>query len=215
MKKFAAIIIITLATLVLHSCKGNGKNDKVATDTFLNDVKDTTTTLSTAATTPPGKPADEQHDVHPVTLIPAVSASDVKFAAVAANDGLNEVNNGKMAQEKATNERVRNFAAMLVNDHARFGDELAKIARDKKITLPALPGMAEMRQANRLAMKQGTDFDKAYVDAMIEDEKRAIALFQNASANCKDQSLKVFAGKTIPLLKVHLDSAHAIAGSIQ
>ncbi|HTD40506.1 MAG TPA: DUF4142 domain-containing protein [Mucilaginibacter sp.] len=213
MKKFASIILVTLAALLLHACKGNGKNDKVAADTFLNDVKDTASVTGTNAA---GKMQEnKEHDVHPVTLIPTVSAGDVKFASIATNDGINEVNNGKMAQEKTTNERVRNFAAMLVNNHTKFGNELANIAKDKKITLPALPGMAEMRQANRLAMKQGNDFDKAYVDAMIDDEKKAIALYQNASTNCKDQSLKAFAAKTIPVLKMHLDSAQAIRSSIQ
>ena len=213
MKRIAAIIIVTLAAFVLHACKSSGKNDKVATDTFLNDIKDT---ASAVAATPAAKiSVDKEHDVHPVTLVPLVSAKDVKFASIATNDGINKVNNGKMAQEKTTNERVRNFAAMLVNNHTKFGDELANIARDNKITLPALPGIAEMRQANRLAMKQGADFDKAYVDAMIDDEKKAIALFQNASTNCTDQSLKAFAAKTIPVLKIHLDSAQAIRNSIR
>ena len=61
---------------------------------------------------------------------------------------------------------------MLVNDHTKLGTELNQIAKDKKITLPALSGMAEMRQADRLAMKQGNDFDKVYMDAMIMDEKK-------------------------------------------
>jgi putative membrane protein len=213
MKRIAAVIIVTLAALVLHACKGSGKNDKVTTDTFLNDVKDTMPATTTA--TASGTLADKEHDVHPVTLTPVVSSKDVRFASVAANDGINEVNNGKMAQQKTTNERVRNFAAMLVNDHTKVGDELATIARDKKITLPALPGIAEMRQANRLAMKQGNDFDKAYVDAMIDDEKKTIALFENASTNCVDQTLKAFASKTVPVLKMHLDSAQAIRASIQ
>jgi putative membrane protein len=120
-----------------------------------------------------------------------------------------------MAQEKTTDPRVKNFAIMLVNDHTKFENDLATIAKDKKITLPALPGMAEMHQANRLAMKQGSDFDKAYIDAMIGDQKKAIALYENGAKDCKDPDLKSFAAKTLPVLKMHLDSAQSVRSSIQ
>lgn len=214
MKRFALIVVIALAVGVLDACKGNGKNEKVATDTFLNDVKDTASARNANAVAP-AKSEDKEHDVHPVTLVPTVSAKDVKFASTVTNDGLNEVNTGKMAQEKTMNARVRNFATMLVNDYAKFGNDLGIIAKDKKVTLPALPGMSEMRQANRLAVKQGGDFDKAYVDAMIDAEKKALVIYQDGSKMCNDPSLKLFAAKALPVLKMHLDSAQAIRSGIQ
>lgn len=120
-----------------------------------------------------------------------------------------------MAFEKSTNNRVKNFASMLVNDHTKLGDELNLIAKDKKIILPALSGMAEMRQADRLAMKQGNDFDKAYMEAMILDEKKALDICESGSRSCTNASIKAFAAKTLPVLKIHLDSAQAVRGSLQ
>jgi putative membrane protein len=216
MRKLGSVMMIALMALAFQSCRNSGKKDKIATDTFMNDVKvnDTASATTTIASTGL-KPEDKEHDVHPVELKPVVSAKDVRFASIATNDGLNAVNNSKMAQEKTINARVRNFAIMLVNDHTKFGNDLTTIAKDKKITLPALPGMAEMQQANRLAMKQGTDFDRAYVDAMIAAQKKAIALYENGAKDCKDPDLKSFAAKTLPVLKMHLDSAQAVRSSIQ
>jgi putative membrane protein len=216
MRKIGSVMMIMLAVLAFQSCRNSGKKDKVATDTFMNDVKvnDTASAEATIANTE-AKPENKEHDVHPVELKPVVSAKDVQFASVATNDGLNKVNISKMAQEKTINIRVKNFAIMLVNNHTKFGNDLVTIAKDKKITLPALPGMAEMQQANRLAMKQGTDFDRAYVDAMIADQKKTIALYENGSKDCKDPDLKSFAAKTLPVLKMHLDSAQAVHSSIQ
>jgi len=213
MKRLTTIIILTIVIAALHACKSSSQKDKVATDTFLNDVKDTTSGASTPAKAP--QPADKEHDVHPVVLIPTVSTKDVNFASSVTNNALNKVNTGKMALEKSTNTRVKSFATMLVNDHTEFGEELSLIAKDRKITLPALSGMAEMHQANRLAMKQGNDFDKAFMDAMIEDEKKEVAICENGSKSCKDASLKAFATKTLPVLKMHLDSAQAIRSSLQ
>jgi len=213
MKRLIRTVVIVLAIIGLHACKSNSQKEKVATDTFLNDVKDTVSTVDASA--PPPAPADKEHDVHPIALTPTVSAKDVEFASAITNNALNKVNTGKMALEKSTNNRVKNFAAMLVKDHTKLGDELNQVAKDKKITLPALSGMAEMRQADRLAMKQGNDFDKAFLDAMIQDEKKALDICENGSKICKDASLKAFAVKTLSVLKIHLDSAQAVRTSLQ
>ena len=50
-----------------------------------------------------------------------------------------EVNMGKQAQQKATSPRIKSFAAMMVTDHTKAGDELAGIAKTKNITLPSGP----------------------------------------------------------------------------
>lgn len=214
MRKIGSVTMAALAVLAFQACKHSAKNDKVTTDTFMNDVK-VNDTASAASIATQVKTEGNEHDVHPVELKPVVGPKDVKFASNATNDGLNAVNNSKMAQEKTTSVRVKNLAIMLVNDHTKFGNDLATIAKDKKITLPALPGMAEMQQANRLARKQGGDFDKAYVEAVISDQKKAIALYENGSKDCKDPDLKSFALKTLPVLKMHLDSAQAVRSSIQ
>ena len=77
-----------------------------------------------------------------------------------------------MALEKAASLSVKNFATVIANDQASLGDELAAIAKKKSVTLPAIPGMAEMREANMLARKSGGDFDKAYIDAILNDQKK-------------------------------------------
>jgi putative membrane protein len=87
--------------------------------------------VSTSASTVP-QPADKEHDVHPVTLTPVVSAKDVEFTSAVTNNALNKVNTGKMALEKSVNTRVKNFATMLVNDHTKLGEELNQVAKIKR-----------------------------------------------------------------------------------
>ena len=43
-----------------------------------------------------------------------------------------------------------------------------------------------------------------------DGHKKAVKLFEDASLNCKDADLKAFATKTLPTLKMHLDSIQAI-----
>lgn len=63
MKRLNTVIIVVLAMAGLHACKSSSQKEKVAKDTFLNDVKDTTSTVSTAP--PPSQPADKEYEIHP------------------------------------------------------------------------------------------------------------------------------------------------------
>jgi putative membrane protein len=195
MKKLSSIMMITFAALAFQACKSGTKDSKSAADS-MNTTKDTSQNAAATGGI-------------------AVTADDAKFATTAAGDGLAEVNAGKMAQNKAASPRVKEFATMMVNDHTKAGDELAALAKTKNIALPLMPGADAKKAADELAAKSGKDFDKAYIDAMLDGHKKAVKLFEDASQNCKDPDLKAFATKTLPTLKMHLDSVQAIHDSMK
>jgi putative membrane protein len=195
MKKLSSIMMIALAALAFQACKNGTKDSKEAADST-NVAKDTS--KSSAA-----------------TGSIAVDESDAKFVTTAASDGMAEVNAGKIAQGKARNARIKAFADMMVTDHTKAGDELATIAKTKNITLPTGPNADQQKMAADLNAKSGKKFDKAYVDDMVDGHKKAVKLFEDASQNCKDADLKAFATKTLPTLKMHLDSIKAIKASMK
>jgi len=137
-------------------------------------------------------------------------ASD--FAVAAANGGMMEVELGKVAEEKGANRRVKDFGAMMVKDHSAANDNLKSIASRLNITLPDSVSDDSRKEINKLKMKKGKDFDKAYVDMMLDDHKKDIAEFRKCADNCSDSSIKSFASTTLPTLEKHLDSIQAIAG---
>jgi putative membrane protein len=195
MKKLNSIMMIALAAFAFQACKSGVKDSKDAADS-LNKTKDTTQNAAATGGI-------------------AVTADDAKFATTAAADGLAEVDAGKMAQNKAISPRVKEFATMMVNDHTKAGDELATLAKTKSIALPLMPDADAKKAADDLAAKSGKDFDKAYINAMVDGHKKAVKLFEDASQNCKDPDLKAFATKTLPTLKMHLDSVQAIHDSMK
>jgi putative membrane protein len=195
MKKLSLIMMVAFAVIAFQACKNKAKDSTSGADSA-NVTKDTST--------------------HPaVTGGIAVDKDDAKFAVTAANDGMAEVNAGKLAQEKAASARVKKFGAMMVTDHSKAGDELASIAKTKNITLPAAPDSDAQKMADDLSKKSVTDFDKAYVSMMVDGHKKAVKLFEDASKNLKDPDLKAFAIKTLPTLKMHLDSINAIHDSMK
>jgi putative membrane protein len=134
------------------------------------------------------------------------------FAVKAASGGMMEVQLGKIAREKAVSQRVKDFGAMMVQDHSKAGDELKTRAASQNITLPATPGSDEQKMIDKLSDKSGKDFDKAYMDMMLNDHEKDIAEFRKASDKCTNPSIKEFAYQSLPVLEKHLDSAKAITG---
>jgi len=195
MKKLSSIIMIALAAYAFQGCHSAQKDAKETADS-LNKTKDTTSNAAATGGI-------------------AVDADDAKFATDAANGGMAEVALGKLAQEKSTNAEIKSFGAMMVTDHGKANDELTAIAKTKNITLPATVDEDHQKKMDDLSKKTGADFDKAYVDAMIDGHKKTLDLMQKEAKDGKDADLKAFAAKTAPTVQTHLDAINKIHDSMK
>src|SRR5256886_11471135 len=65
-----------------------------------------------------------------------MAMADEEFAKKAAQGGMAEVKLGQLAKEKASNETVKNFAQLMVEDHTKANDNLKEVASKENITLP-------------------------------------------------------------------------------
>lgn len=193
MKKISLLIVTITAAGLLQACHSN-KDSKASADSANTAKADTAKKDSTAST---------------------VDKDDAKFAVAAANGGMAEVELGTLAQQKAANQKVKDFGGMMVSDHSKANDEMKALAKSKGITLPDSIDSKEQKVKNDLSAKTGADFDKAYVSNMIDDHKEDIKEFEDAAKNLKDPDLKAFAVKTLPTLKMHLDAIQKIHDSMK
>jgi putative membrane protein len=145
----------------------------------------------------------------------AASADDTAFAAKAAQAGNAEVAEGEMAKTKATDPRVKEFAATMVKDHSAAGSELKDAASKAGITLPSGVSVEEKAAAERLGTFSGAEFDRNYMQLMVKDHKAAVELFQKEAKTGEDARLKAFAEKTLPTIQMHLQMAERLASEIK
>lgn len=194
MKKLSYLLIIATAAYTFQGCGGH-KDAKETADS-VNKTKDTTqNTMNTGGI--------------------AVANDDAKFATEAANGGMAEVALGKLALTKTSDAKIKEFATMMVTDHGKANDELMAIAKGKNITLPATVDSTHQKKADELTKMTGKDFDKAYVDAMVDGHNKTLSLMQDEAKDGKDADLKGFAGKTAPIVKMHLDMIKKIKDGIK
>lgn len=142
-------------------------------------------------------------------------SASANFLMKAADGGLAEVSAGEMAQQKATNPRVKSFASMMVNDHSGANAQVKSLAAARNVVLPSAPSPEHQQKAAQVNQKSGKAFDAAYMDMMVEDHKKTISLFESASNDTKDTEVKTFIEQTLPKLRAHLDSAQAIRKAVQ
>ena len=137
------------------------------------------------------------------------------FWTIAADGGLAEVEMGKLASQKAQNVEVKKFAQMMVADHTKANSELKSIATKQKISLPTEIGPRHRSTIDELNRLAGADFDREYVQAMVDDHEADVQLFEDQAEDESDQQAKAFAAKTLPVLRKHLESIKAIHAKMQ
>lgn len=195
MKNLIYLMAISVSALTFQACSSGNKDAKENADS-VNMAKDTTTNVAATGGI-------------------AVDEADAKFTTQAAVGGMAEVELGKMALEKSSNAKVKEFATMMVKDHGMANTELMAIAKQKNITLPSTVDEEHKQKMDDLSKKTGTDFDKAYVDAMVSGHKSTLKLMEDESKDGKDADLKSFATKTAPIVQSHLVMINKISDSMK
>ena len=135
---------------------------------------------------------------------PAWSGIDRRFASDAAIWNMADVQLGSLAQEKASSDFVRQFAATVVKDHADALSELKSIAAEKRYTLPSVLDEVQQVAYNRLAATGGADFDRTFRATMIQSHENAVKVFSRYSARGNDPELRAYASKYLSVIQRHL-----------
>jgi putative membrane protein len=143
-----------------------------------------------------------------------VDQQGLNFIRDGIEGGLTEIKASGLAITKSSNQRVIGFAKMMISDHTQTGNELKKIENDKRVTEADTISGDHQKMISDLTKKSGSNFDKAYMQMMVKDHENAVKLFADATTN-NEVEIQNFAKKTLPTLKMHLDSAKVIVASLK
>lgn len=131
----------------------------------------------------------------------------ISFVKNALESGAAEIKTSQLALTNSKNPEVQAFAKMIIADHTDADAELKKIS-GSKVTNDTLT-VAHEQLLTSLSKKTGQEFDKEYMQAMVNDHENAILVFKMGEENT-DKKLKNFADKTLPTLQNHLKQANAV-----
>lgn len=177
-----------------------------------------------------GDTADEPNATDPnaTTVDPARDPADAVGTTGAANadrsfiqdqleDGHAEVSLGKLAEQRAANPQVKNFAQMMVREHQMAGEELRQVATTNNVTIePVAENLDGDHQElqNELMELSGREFDRRYIQAMVEEHEEAVNELET-KVNDENAATRAWAAKTLPKIRQHLEQARQIQQTLE
>jgi putative membrane protein len=155
-----------------------------------------------------------------------------EFVTKAANVNMAEIQLGRLAEQKAQSPQVKDFARQMVEDHTKANNDLEQIARAQNIPLPTELDKDHQDVMQKLQGLSGADFDREYMDAMVDGHQDAVDLLKDHADDLKDNAqqgapvgtsgsapAKVqadqWAANTLPTVQSHLDMAKRIQEQLQ
>ncbi|MGH7969424.1 MAG: DUF4142 domain-containing protein [Limisphaerales bacterium] len=144
-----------------------------------------------------------------------LSDSDYRFIEKAARGGLEEVELGQLAEQKGTDQSVKDFGKRMVTDHTKLNDQLKQLIGQKGAMVPTSMSHHEDSTMGHLENLSGVKFDQTYAKDMVKDHKKDIKEFQNAAKNLQDPELRNWAEHAVPILQEHLNLAQNMETTVK
>ncbi|HUA99671.1 MAG TPA: DUF4142 domain-containing protein [Terracidiphilus sp.] len=137
--------------------------------------------------------------------------TDQQFVDFAAQTDMVECNLGKLAEDVAASQPVKDYGQMLNADHSQNLQQLKDVAQKGGFTVPdAIDAANNHKVIGPFHELKGAEFDRRFVAAMVKGHTEAIAVFEKESVNAMNPALKTYASDTVPVLEKHLHAAEAL-----
>jgi putative membrane protein len=174
-----------------------------------------------------------------------IRGADRDFVKDAATANMAEIELSRTALDRSAGADVKKFAQMMMDDHPAAGDKLKALAAQHSLTMPSELDEKHRDLRDKLAAKQGLEFDKEYADAMVDGHQsfvdklegridrdtlskfkaswvgkntatvEATAVAAEKSDNPITSALNQWAAETYPVAFAHLEAAKALRDGVK
>ncbi len=149
-------------------------------------------------------PQDQQMDPYIV---------DKDFVRNVAESSATEMQLGKLAQEKASSDAVKELGKQMVEAHAQTSQQLRQAASALNIQVPVEPPRKAKKAEDKLAKLSGVEFDRAYAKLAADEQKQAVKQFEREAKSGKVPGVKDFAAKNLSAEQERQKQAEELASA--
>jgi putative membrane protein len=139
--------------------------------------------------------------------------ADTPIIREVATQHIFEVRVGRVAEKKATNVAVKQFAQKMVTDHASMQNQWSTLISRNGPFLPSL-GRERTDQLKRLEKISGADFDRTYMSVMIDDHAKAVNYLQTQSQAAQSAQVRERIAADLPIVQQHLSLAQQVGSQV-
>jgi len=124
-----------------------------------------------------------------------------------------EIESSKVAQDKSTNQSIKDFAAMMVKDHTDSSQKIKDAAAKSNLQPASALDKSHGKMLDDLKKASADKFDKLYLDDQAKAHREALTLHRNYAKSGDNADLKAAAAQIAPVVQQHLDHLKALQAS--
>lgn len=135
---------------------------------------------------------------------------DSKFVRNAMADNTLEIRLAQFAQRRATQNSVRQLAQRIESEHTAMQNRWIALGASNGMKLKAGMGRRHTDKAERVEKVGGSEFDRAYVTMLIQNNQDYLEYFEKEGRANKSAQVRNEAARNVPTLRHHQDMAKRI-----
>ena len=146
--------------------------------------------------------------------------TDAQIAMIVVVADTVDVDYGKLAVKKTSNQGVKEFAETMVRDHTAVNDKAIVLAKKLGVTPEESDASKRLKSDGRKELAKlkaltGADFDKAYVNNEVSYHEAVIGLLDKTLIpSARNAELKSLLESGRPIFAAHLEHAKQLQASL-
>lgn len=152
---------------------------------------------------PPPDPAAPQGIIHS-----ELGGRELQFLQLAHQAGSEQASLLAIARSRSESEQIKAVADALADTQTTESREIARLATDRKVTLPpATPGTGP----DELGQLTGAKFEKLWIERLMAVNELSVTSYE-VGARSTDAEIRSFAEKMLPVAQARLQMAYRLGG---
>ena len=158
---------------------------------------------------------------HGQTSTSTSAPTDPQIAMIAVTADNVDIEAGKLAAGKTSNQKVKEFAELMVRDHTSVNNQATALAKKLNVTPEESATSRKLKSDGDKMVKKleglsGAAFDKAYIDNEVSYHEAVIGVVDKTLIpNAKNAELKALLESAGPIFTSHLNHAKEAQASLR
>jgi putative membrane protein len=140
--------------------------------------------------------------------------ADGKLIRDVITDELLEVQLGQIAEQRAVNPSVRQFAQRMVSDHGRLQSEWTSMASSNGLSINPQSDNSDKAKLAQLTRLTGPEFDRTYMNMIIQGHQDAVSRLQNEGQYAQSAPVRARVANDLPILQQDLSLAQQVGAQV-
>lgn len=117
---------------------------------------------------------------------------------------------GQLAEQKAESEDVRSLGTEIVEQNKQLTAKIEDLARAAEMPVPGALQVEHQRKLDSISQLSGQEFDKAFMNLLVEQQQETIELMEELSANAENPIIRGLASDIVETERQQIERAEIV-----